>query len=77
MNVDEASAEQLGCDDRRASRPNLPFANAAILAECEGAAVGAKTRLLHAYSRGWHNENHRIAEQALADQGFYDVEGDS
>lgn len=78
VNVDEVVAEQLGCDDRRAGRPALPFANEAIVAECEGAAVGTKTHLLHAYSRGWHNENHRIAEQALIDQGFYDaVEGDS
>lgn len=77
VNVDEVVAEQLGCDDRRAGRPALPFANEAIVAECEGAAVGTKTHLLRAYSKGWHDENYRIAEQTLADQGFYDVGGNS
>lgn len=63
--LDEASAEQHGRDDRNAGRPGFPFANAAIRAECEGAAVGTKTHLLQAYSRGWHQENSRIAEQEL------------
>lgn len=69
--LDEASAEQHGRDDRNAGRPGFPFANEAIRAECEGAAVGTKTHLLQAYSRGWHQENSRIAEQELIDQGFY------
>jgi hypothetical protein len=72
--MDELTAEQLGQDDRKAEKFHGPFANRAIYAECDGAAVGTKTHLLRAYDRGWQQENDRIVEQELIDQGFYDVD---
>jgi hypothetical protein len=74
--MDELTAEQLGRDDRKADKINIPFANPAICAKCHGAAVGTKTHLLRAYNRGRQQENNRIVEHELVDQGFYDVAND-
>ena len=71
--MDEVTAEQLGRDDRKDDKPNSPFANPALSAACYHAPVGTKTQLLRAYNRGWHEQNNRIAEQELIDQGFYEA----
>lgn len=55
--VDDRQAEQLGRDAFAAGRPAAAALDPAIMAEVSDAAVGEKTHLLAAFSRGWNAAN--------------------
>ena len=68
--MDTQTAEQLGRQARLAGQPASPFANPEMYDELDGARVGEKTHLMEAFSRGWHSENSRLADQQLGSAGL-------
>ncbi|WP_165692540.1 hypothetical protein [Mycolicibacterium conceptionense] len=55
--MDDRQAEQLGRDAFASGRPAAAALDPTIMAEVADAAVGEKTHLLAAFSRGWNAAN--------------------
>ncbi|OHU47297.1 hypothetical protein BKG82_26975 [Mycobacteroides chelonae] len=70
--MDEQTAEELGRKARIADLSASPLCSPEMYKELEHAQVGEKTHLMEAFSRGWHNEHHRLTDEQLRAMGLGD-----
>lgn len=70
QDMNQQTAEELGRKARIADQLASPLCSPEMFKELEGARVGEKTHLMEAFSRGWHNEHHRLTDEQLRATDF-------